>query len=139
MSDVSNATTIAPSHPAGVGSSIPGGHVEAFRAEPSFEGTAKLNVIGSNMRRPGTSGHRFYAEVLAKNPATVQAAIDLAKTLAEPINAKQVQAHLRWLYTANGAFLEVDGVRFVSAPVKATKTSAKKPVKATKKSKAKAA
>ena len=135
MSDVT--TPIAPSHPAGTGTSQPGGHVQAFRAQPAFPVEAKLNVIGSNMWRPGAPGHRFYAEVLAKNPATVQDAIEKAAALKEPFNAKQVQTHLRWMFTSAGAFLEVGGKRHSAATVKkpAKASLVKKPAKPAKKSK----
>ena len=137
MSDVSIATPIA--HPAGVGTAKAGGHIQAFRAQSAFPVEATLTVTGGDLWRPGTPGHRFYAEVLAQNPATVQEAIDKAAALVEPFNAKQVQAHLRWMFTSAGGFLEVDGVRYsapASAPAKAAKEApAKKPAKAAKKSK----
>jgi hypothetical protein len=134
MSDVSNvtATPIAPAHPAGVGKAQPGGHVRAWRAQPAFPLEAKLNVIGGNLWRPDTRPHQFYNEVLMQGPMTVGECIDKAGALAEPFTAKQTQANLRWLYTANGAFLEVDGERFVSAPVPVKtkpKAAAKKPAK----------
>ena len=135
MSDVSNAiaTPIAPSHPAGVGKSQPGGHIQVWRAQPAFAVTAKLNVTGGNMWRPGTPGHRFYAEVLSQNPATVQECINKAAALTEPFNAKQVQAHLRWMFTSAGGFLEVDGQRYSAPGVKPAKSSpVKKPAKKSK-------
>ena len=120
MSDVSNvaaiATPISPGHPAGQGTSQPGGHIQAWRAQPAFALEAKLNVIGGNLWRPGTEANRFYEQVLAKAPATVGECIEKAGALAEPFTAKQVQGHLRWMFTANGAFLEVDGERFVLHP-----------------------
>jgi hypothetical protein len=132
MSDVSNATAVnvAPAHPAGQGKSQPGGHVRAWRAQPAFAPEAKLNVIGGNLWRPDTPSHRFYNEVLTKAPATVQECIDKAGALAEPFTAKAVQNMLRWMYTANGAFLEVDGERFAApAPVATVKPApAKKSV-----------
>jgi hypothetical protein len=139
MSDVAIATPIAPSHPAGVGTSKPGGHIAAFRAQSAFPLESRLAVTGGNLWRPGTPGHRFYEEVLAQNPATVQEAIDKAAALAEPINAKAVQAHLRWMFTSAGGFLEVDGQRF-AAPVpteKPVKVNAEKPTKAPKAKKSK--
>ena len=118
MSDVSNATTvatlIAPAHPAGIGKATPGGHIKAWREQPAFALEAKLNIIGGNLWRPGTRAHEFYEQVLTQKPATVGDCIDKAEALAEPFTAKQVQGHLRWLFTANGAFLEVDGERFVA-------------------------
>jgi hypothetical protein len=139
MSDVSNATTvtIAPAHPAGQGKSQPGGHVRAWRAQPAFALEAKLNVIGGNLWRPDTPSHRFYNEVLMQGPMTVQECIDKAGALVEPFTAKQVQAMLRWMFTANGAFLEVDGGRFAAPPAPVKQTSpAKKAVKAEKPAKA---
>ena len=135
MSDVSNATvTIAPAHPAGVGKAQPGGHVRAWRAQPAFALDAKLNVIGGNLWRPDTPSHRFYEQVLTQGPMTVQECIDKAGALAEPFTKKQVQAMLRWAYTANGAFLEVDGERFTApvAPVKLVEKATKATVKKSK-------
>ena len=117
MSDVAIATTttpISPAHPNGQGNSKPGGHIQAWRAQPAFPAEAKLNIIGGNLWRPGTPAHRFYEEVLSQGPMSVQECIDKAGALAEPFTAKAVQGHLRWMFTANGAFLEVDGVRFVA-------------------------
>jgi hypothetical protein len=146
MSDVSNAiattaTPIAPAHPAGQGTSKPGGHIQAFRAQPAFAIEAKLNVTGGNLWRPGTPGHRFYEQVLSQSPATVQEAIDKASALAEPFTAKHVQSHLRWMFTSAGGFLEVDGKRFAAPASPAVKKPAKvvKETKPAKKSKAKAA
>ena len=76
MSDVTIATPISPSHPAGQGKSKKGGHHIAFMAQPAFAPEAKLNVIGANMWRPGTPGHRLYEEVLSQNPVTVQECIN---------------------------------------------------------------
>jgi len=78
-------------------------------------------VIGGNSWRPGTPGHRFYEQVLSQAPATVGDAIAMAAALTEPFTAKQVQGHLRWIFTSAGGFLEVDGERFVSAPVAVAK------------------
>ncbi len=122
MSDVAIApVAIAPAHPAGQGKSQPGGHIQAWRAQPAFAPEATLTVIGGNLWRPGTPAHRFYEQVLGLGTVqTVQECIDKAGSLAEPFTAKQVQGHLRWMYTANGAFLEVDGQRY-SAPPSQTK------------------
>jgi hypothetical protein len=58
--------------------------------------------------------------VLSKNPSTVQKVLDLAAKLEQPFTAKQVQGHLRWMYTAGE--LEVDGKRYiVQAKPKAAK------------------
>jgi hypothetical protein len=89
-------------------------HIQAFRALEAFAPEAKISVIG-NPWRDGTPGFRFYTEVLAQNPSTVQAAIDLASSLAEPFSVKATQGHLRWLFTSAGGLLEVDGVKFVAA------------------------
>jgi hypothetical protein len=139
MSEVAIATPIAPSHRAGVGTAKAGGHIQVFRAQSAFPVEATLTVTGGNMWRPGTPGRRFYAEVLSQNPATVQEAIDKAAALTEPFNAKQVQAHLRWMFTSAGGFLEVDGQRYsspaapVKKPAKSKETSpAKKPAKKSK-------
>jgi hypothetical protein len=138
MTDVAIVTPIAPAHPVGVGASQPGGHTKAFRAQPAFAPEAKLNVIGDNLWRPGTPGHRFYAEVLAQGPMTVQECIDKAAALVEPFSAKQVQGPLRWMFTSAGGFLEVDGQRFSAPPAPPASQASpaiKKPAKAVKKSK----
>jgi hypothetical protein len=96
-------------------------HTAAFRAQAPFAPEASLVVTGGNTWRPGTPGHRFFAEVLSQNPATVQAAIDLASSLAEPFSVKATQGHMRWLYTSAGGLLEVDGQKFV-APEKPAKS-----------------
>jgi hypothetical protein len=53
-------------------------------------------------------------KVLAKHPPTVQKAIDLGKEVG--LKPRQVQEHLRWLYTwtgsAHGPFIEIDGKVF---------------------------
>jgi hypothetical protein len=71
--------------------------------------------------------------VLSKKPSTVQKVIDLAAELKVPFTAKQVQGHLRWLYTAGE--LEVDGKSYtpkVKEPkaAKPAKVKAAKPPKA---------
>jgi hypothetical protein len=137
MSDVSIATPIAPSHPGGVGTAKPGGHIAAFRAQSAFPVEATLTVTGGNLWRPGTPGHRFYEEVLGLGTVqTVQECIDKAGALAEPINAKQVQGHLRWMFTSSGNLLEVDGQKFAAEP-KVVKPTVK-PVKVAKPKKVKA-
>ena len=130
MSDVAitTSTPIAPAHPAGMGASTPGGHIKAFRAQAAFPVEAKITITGNSPWRPGTPGHRFYEEVLAKGPATVGAAIEMAGALAEPFSVTACQGHLRWLYTSAGGFLEVDGQRF-SAPERAVKVEKPKAVK----------
>ena len=96
-------------------------HVQAARDQADFPAEAKLK-INSNVWSEGCAGHRFYTEVLVKHPSTVTKALELAEKLEQPFTVKQVQAHLKWMYTANGGALEVDGVSY-SAPAKA------KPVK----------
>ena len=114
-----------------------GGHHLAFVGCASFDPKATLKLVSpNNPWRPGTLGDQFYNAVLSKAPATVAAAIELgakAKTPSYPggIPAKGqngVMAHLRWLYTWGGAYLEVGGKLYAPAPVapKAPKASTKK-------------
>ena len=103
-------------------------HVQAARDTKDFPAETKLK-INSNVWSEGCAGHRFYEQVLAQHPSTVAKALDLAEKLEQPFTVKQVQAHLKWMYTANGGALEVDGVSY-SAPAKATKEP--KPAKAPK-------
>jgi hypothetical protein len=79
-------------------------------------------VIGDNFWKSETHGHRFFAEVLAKKPTTVQAAIDKAASLKEPFTASQVQGHVRWAYTMGGV-LEIDGNRYEAPKPKVAKAT----------------
>jgi hypothetical protein len=94
-------------------------HVQAARNQADFPADAKLKING-NVWSEGCPGHRFYTEVLAQKPSTVQKAIDLAGKLEQPFTVKMVQAHLKWMFTANGGHLEVDGTTYAT-PAKATK------------------
>jgi hypothetical protein len=92
-------------------------HTAAFKAQSDFAPESKIKV-GNDIWTPETAGARFYAEVLSKNPGTVQKVIDKAAALDPPFTVKQVQGHLRWLYTAGQ--LEVDGKSYI-VPAKPTK------------------
>ena len=85
-------------------------HTAAFKAQSDFAPEAKLK-IGNDIWSAETAGSRFYAQVLSKNTGTVQKVIDSAAKLEPPFTSKQVQGHLRWLYTAGR--LEVDGKSYV--------------------------
>jgi hypothetical protein len=108
-------------------------HTAAFRAQAEFPVEAKIKVGASVWPSPETAGARLYELVLSKKPTTVQKVIDLAAELKVPFTAKQVQGHLRWLYTAGQ--LEVDGKSYTpktkepKAP-KVAKVKAAKPPKA---------
>ena len=104
------------------GSSTPGGHYVAYRNQSKFDLGASLKLVSTvNPWRPNTPGHAFYVGVLSQGPATVGAAIELAKS-SKPrsFKASEVQAHLRWLYTWGGAYLEVNGKLFAAPPATAT-------------------
>jgi hypothetical protein len=74
---------------------------------------------------PETAGARLYDQVLAKKPSTIQKVIDAAAELkAQPFTAKQVQGHLRWMFTADE--LEVDGKSY-TPKTKEPKAKAPKP------------
>jgi hypothetical protein len=114
-------------------------HTQAFRAQAAFAPEAKLTILG-NLWRPGTPGGRFFEQVLSQNPTTVGECIEKAAALAEPLTATAVQGHLRWAFTANGAFLEIDGQRFAAPPaVENAKVEKPKPVKVAKTKKPKKA
>jgi hypothetical protein len=104
-------------------------HADAFKAQAEFPVEAKIKV-GADIWSAETAGSRLYASVLSKKPATIQKAIDLASELKVPFTAKQVQGHLRWLYTAGQ--LEVDGKSYTprTAPKKAPKPKAQPKAKA---------
>jgi hypothetical protein len=104
-------------------------HSAAFKAQSDFAPESKIKV-GNDIWTPETAGARLYAEVLSKNPGTVQKVIDKAAALDPPFTSKQTQGHLRWLYTAGQ--LEVDGVSFtlpVKQPKAAKAPTAKEPAK----------
>ena len=92
-------------------------HTAAFKAQSDFALDSKIKV-GESVWTPETAGARLYEQVLSKKPTTVQKAIDLAAALDPPLTVKQVQGHLRWLYT--GGQLEVDGKSYI-VPAKPTK------------------
>ena len=110
-------------------------HTAAFKAQKDFAPEAKLKV-GSDIWTADTAGSRFYAQVLSKKPATVQKAIDLAAALDPAFTVKQVQGHLRWIYTAGE--LAVDDKTY-TVPVKEPKAKPAKEVKGKFKAKVKAA
>jgi hypothetical protein len=126
MAKLVSSVPVAPAHPAGQGSAIPGGHIKAFRAQGAFAPSATLSrIVPTNPWRVGTPGARFYSEVLAHGPATVQAALDLG--VKAGFTPAMSQGHLRWLYTWAGAYLAVDGLLYgQSAPVAAPKAPSKR-------------
>ena len=102
-------------------------HSKAFAAQEPFALESKLKV-GADVWTSGTHGSRLYAEVLSKNPSTVGNAIKKAASLSPPFTEKQVQGHIRWLFTAGE--LEVDGKSYtVQSKPKAAKVPAKVKVK----------
>jgi hypothetical protein len=104
-------------------------HTAAFKAQSDFAPESKIKV-GNDIWTPETAGARLYAEVLSKNPGTVQKVIDKAAALDPPFTVKQVQGHLRWLYTAGQ--LEVDGKSYIvpaKEPKAAKVPTAKEPAK----------
>jgi hypothetical protein len=107
-------------------------HTSAFKAQSDFAPESKIKV-GSDIWTPETAGARLYAEVLSKKPSTVQKAIDLAAALDPAFTVKQVQGHLRWLYTAGQ--LTVDDKTYIvpaKEPKVAKAPTAKEPAKETK-------
>jgi hypothetical protein len=130
MSTIISNTPVAPVVGA-QGSSTPGGHYVAYKAQGRFDLSASLKLVSStNPWRPNTPGFRFYQAVLAKAPATVGAAVTLG--VASGFKAREVQNHLRWLYTWGGSYIRIAGQVFVppvaapkAAPVKAPKAKAK--------------
>lgn len=139
MSNSVNQTAVAPTVGQVGHKSQHGGHYAAFKACGSFALSDTLAIVAgtNNPWRPGTPGSAFYAAVLAKSPATVQAAVVLGQS-ALGLKPAQVQAHLRWLFTWGGAYLQVNGklhsasvaVAPVAAPVQPAKSKVKAPAKA---------
>jgi hypothetical protein len=109
------STPVAPVVGAQGQKTVHGGHYTAYRAQSAFAPTATLKLIsGSNPWRPNTPGHTFYTAVLSKAPATVSAALELGAKVG--FKASASQAHLRWLYTWGGSYVQIDGKVF-SPPV----------------------
>jgi hypothetical protein len=94
------------------------GHLAAWRACPAFAPTDSLKIEGDNPWQPKTPGSAFYVAVLAKKPATVAKAIELAEKAEIP--AGTVQAHLRWFFTwvRDDCALLVNGKRFAAQAAK---------------------
>ena len=67
------------------------------------------------------------------------ASIDRAANLKEPFTAKQVQGHLRWMYTWGGGPLEIDGQRSAAKAAEPKVKTAEPKVKAEPKAKTKVA
>jgi hypothetical protein len=113
-------------------------HFQAFKKQADFQVEAKIKV-GENIWNAETAGARLYELVLSKKPSTVQKSIDLAAALDPPFTVKQVQGHLRWLFT--GGELEVDGVSYTpkTKEPKAAKATKAKPEPKAKKAEVKAA
>jgi hypothetical protein len=120
------------------GTSTPGGHYVAYKAQPIFAPTATLELIsGTNPWRHNTPGFDFYTMVLAQKPATVQKAIELGAASKRKFTGPEVQNHLRWLYTWGGSYIRIGGKVFSPPPgaVRAPKPApAKKAPKASKSS-----
>lgn len=109
VTQVSNGVQHSPAHVWGKR-----GHVDAWRAQPAFPVTAKLELIaGTTNPWRAAESNEFYAKVLTQ-AKTVQQAIDLGKSLMG-LSPARVQAHLRWLFAWNGRFIEVDGKRWSAA------------------------
>jgi len=90
-----------------------GGHHVAFMQQADFLATDTLTLLtATNRWRYGTDGWFFRDQVLSKNPATVGAAIELAKAnKGRTWSATEAMKHLRWLYTWTGE-LAVNGKRW---------------------------
>jgi hypothetical protein len=120
------ATPVAPATPAPtlplspviapVGKSVKGAHIQAWRAalKAGFAPTATLALVqgSTNPWHAGKAGHTFYTAVLAKGPATVQAAITLGATVG--FTKANVLGHLAWLYTW-GPFVTINGNTWAQA------------------------
>jgi hypothetical protein len=116
MSDSATTSTslsniaIAPRHPLGQK-----GHIRAYRAQAKFLASDTLGAMApTNPWRGGSPGSVFFDSVLASKPATVGAALELAK--GKGISEVEAQAHLRWLYTWSK--IEVNG-KVYGAPIDA--------------------
>ena len=70
------------------------------------------NNAPANPWQENSNGRTFYLKVLAHQPATVQKAIDMGKATMG-LQPRQVQDHLRWLYTwYPHTYMQVNGVGF---------------------------
>lgn len=85
-----------------------GGHIQAYKAQASFAPTATLELIsGTNPWRRNTLGHDFYVKVLGNAPKTVADALAIGAKAG--LKARDVQGHLRWLYTWGGSYIRIAG------------------------------
>jgi len=95
-------------------------HVDRWKEQPDFALSDLLQVVDQHpWKKAGTAGRRFYDEVLAHWPLPVSAAIALVRArgidryyssgvkTAEAVT----QGHLRWMYTADNAPLQINGKR----------------------------
>ena len=93
-----------PPYPAGTGTSQPGGHVQAFRAQAAFPVEAKLNVIGSNLWRPGTSRlqvlRRSVGQEPGHGPRGHQQGFRVGRTVQRQAgpNTSALDVHIGWSF-----------------------------------------
>lgn len=100
------------------GKSVKGPHIQAWRACDKFAHDASIEMVAGsgNLWKENTPGDRFYKLVLAKNPKTVGEAVSLAGKLNPAMRESEVQGHLRWIYTASGAYIRIGGKAFPADP-----------------------
>lgn len=92
---------VAPRHPLGQK-----GHIRAYRLQGKLAPSDTLGFnYPTNPWRGGSPGSVFFDTVLKTRPASVGAALELAKS--KGISEVEAQAHLRWLFTWGK--LEVNG------------------------------
>lgn len=106
-----------------VGKSVKGAHIQAWRACDKFahDASIELNPDAAGLWKAGTPGDRFYKDVLVK-AKTVGDAVALGGKLTPVIKEAEIQGHLRWIYTASGAYIRIGGKAFPQDPhVKAAK------------------
>lgn len=109
------------------GTSTPGGHVTAWRAQPNFPLSASFRLISATNPWRAKRSAVFFDKVLAANPAPTTIGQVLAA--AEKLGYKpgESQRHLRWLYTWGGSYIEVGGKVFTPPTVAAPAPKAKAP------------
>lgn len=114
------------------GSSTPGGHVQAWRAQKNFALEASFELISATNPWRAKRSAIFFDRVLAATPAPTTIGQVLANAEKLGFKPGESQRHLRWLYTWGGSYIKVGGQVFTPPSV-----SAPAP-KATPKAKAKA-
>jgi hypothetical protein len=98
------------------GSSTPGGHVQAWRAQKNFDPAASFELISATNPWRAKRSAIFFDKVLAATPAPTTIGQVLANAEKLGFKAGECQRHLRWLYTWGGSYIRIGGQVFTPPP-----------------------